>query len=166
MQQDQAHPQLHSVCCKSPRLQVYGACADGTAQGSTRGTCLTRRWICWDGRCRECEAHDTDNLRERTERRSLDGRTERAKATEVEGTQPSGTRLRIHGAGDGRFDFSRGRNDKGKSQHRIDEPSLQHVPTGANQEIPTQFNYNVTKRIQDNHHPAKEWQIFHYQMKK
>ena len=116
---------------------------------------MARRRICWDGGCGEGEAHDSDNLRERTERTSLDGRTERAQPTEVEGTQPSGTRLRIHGADDGRPDFPRGGNDEGKSQHRIDEPSLQHMPTGANQEIPTKFNYNVTKRIPDNYPPRK-----------
>lgn len=75
-----------------------------------------------------------------------------AQPTEVEGAQPFGTCLRIHGADDGRLDIQRGRNDKGKSQHRIDKPRLQYVPTGANREIPIKFNYNTINRISNNYH--------------
>ena len=167
MQQDQAHTQLHGVRRQPPRLQGDGAGADGAAQGGPRRTCLARRGICRDGRCGESEAQDSDNLREGPERPSLDGGAEGTQPAEVEGAQPCGTYLRIYGADDGGPDIPRSGLDKGKSQHRIDKPRLQYVPTGANREIPIKFNHNTISRISNNYPPpTKLWQKVHCQMKK
>ena len=67
---------------------------------------------------------------------SFDGRAEGAQPPEVEGAEPRGACLRIHGADDGRFGVPWSGNGEGKSQHCVDKPRLQYVPTGANQEIP------------------------------
>ena len=103
LQQDQAHTELHGVYSQSPRLQGDGARTDRAAQGSLWGTGVARRGICRDGGCGEGETHDSDNLRERHERPSVDGGAEGAQPPEVEGAEPRGACLRIHGADNGRF---------------------------------------------------------------
>lgn len=113
----------HGVRRQPSRLQGNRACADEAAQGSLRRAGVVRCGICRYGGCREGETHDTDNLRESPERPSLDVGAEGEQPTEVEGAQPRGTRLRFHGAYDGRPNLQRGRDDKGKSQHRIDKLS-------------------------------------------
>ena len=133
MFKDQAHTKLHGVCRQSPRLQGDGACADGAAQGGPRRTGVARRRICWDGGCGESETHDSVNLRERHERSSVDGGAEGAQPPEVEGAEPRGACLRIHGADNGRFGVPWSWNGEGKSQYCTDKPCLQHVPTGTNQ---------------------------------
>ena len=60
------------VCRQPPRLQGDGARTYRAAQGGPRRTGMARRGICWDGRCGEIEAHDSDNLRERQEGSSFD----------------------------------------------------------------------------------------------
>ena len=42
--------------------------------------------------------------------------------------------------------FRGGRPSKGEGQHCADQPGVQHMPPGSNQEIPTQFDKNVTYR--------------------
>ena len=68
---------------------------------------------------------------ERQERLSPDRRAEGAQPPEVEGAEPCGARLWIHGADDGRPNLQRSRDDKGKSQHCNDKPRLQHVQTST-----------------------------------
>lgn len=46
--------------------------------------------------------------------------------------QQCGTCLWIYGADEGQPDFQGGRNDKGKGQHRMTRPRLNHVPTDTN----------------------------------
>ena len=71
--------------------------------------------ICWDGGCGESETHDSDNLRERHERPSFDGRAEGAQPPEVEGAEPRGACLRIYGTDNGRFGVPWSGNGEGKS---------------------------------------------------
>ena len=84
------------------------------------------------------------------------------------GRRAEGGRRKAEGGGEGGADIPRSGIDKGKSQHRTDKPCLQHVPTSANQEIPTQFNNSSISRISNNYHtpPAKLWKKVHCQMKK
>ena len=103
------------VCRQSPRLQGDGARTDRAAQGGPRRTGVARRRICWDGGCGESETHDSDNLRERHERPSFDGRAEG-----VEGAEPRGACLRIYGTDNGRFSVPWSGNGEGKSQHCTD----------------------------------------------
>ena len=117
MQQNQADTKLHGVCRQPPRLQGDGARTDRAAQGGPRRTGVARRGICWDGGCGESETHDSDNLRERHERPSFDGRAEGAQPPEVESAEPRGACLRIHGTNNGRFSVPRSGNGEGKSQH-------------------------------------------------
>ena len=131
MQQNQADTKLHGVCRQSPRLQGDGARTDRAAQGGPRRTGVARRRICWDGGCGESEAHDSDNLRERHERPSFDGRAEGAQPPEVEGAEPRGACLRIYGTDNGRFGVPWSGNGEAKSQHSTDKPCLQHVQTCA-----------------------------------
>ena len=108
------------VCRQSPRLQGDGARTDRAAQGGPRRTGVARRRICWDGGCGESETHDSDNLRERHERPSFDGRAEGAQPPEVEGAEPRGACLRIYGTDNGRFSVPWSGNGEGKSQHCTD----------------------------------------------
>lgn len=115
MQQDQAHTKLHGVYSQSSRLKGDGARTDRAAQGSLWGTGVARRGICRDGGCGESGTHDSDNLRERHERPSVDGGAEGAQPPEVEGAEPRGACLRIYGTDNGRFGVPWSGNGEGKS---------------------------------------------------